>query len=322
MKRKAMILTAMAVILLFAFTAACYAEDAQTLYVAGVKKIQDRQFEKAIKDFEKAIGLNKGFVKAYVGKGLCYFMLDNHKKAIEDFNMAIQRDPENATALFWRGASYLMAGDSKSAIPDFSGVLRKQPENAYSHLFKGIASFRIAKLDDAISDVSKSISANPRKAEPYVIRGLCYWKKKSYDSAVRDFKRGIEIDPSNAYYQLLAYTAKAINGDPSTDDLAKFYGQDAAKKDKMVYQLIGMMLGKVTTDECLKTAEKSEPAKLRGTMIQQAQFFVSSYYQIKGDKEKSKKYLDLAEKGENKLFVMAAIMKMVFYELKGTLEAK
>gem|GEM_PF-1042175 len=322
MRKRNALLMAIAVFMLFAFTAAAYAEDAQTLYVSGIKKVKSRDFEGAINDFGAAIQANKGFVKAYVGRGMCYFMLDRHKQAIDDLNKAIQLDPENVTALFWRGSSYLMAGDSKSAIPDYSGVLRKQPENAYSYLFRGIAYFRLDKLQEAIADVSKCISYNPRKADPYVIRGMCYWKKKMLDSAVRDMKRGVELQPANGYYQLLAYTASALNGDASTDELQKFYGKDDAKKDKIVYQIIGMMLGRETPDSCLKAAEKFEPENLRGTIVQQTQFFMSSYFSIKGDKEKAKKYEDLAMNGENKLFVIQMIVKMIFYELKGDFEIK
>lgn len=312
----------MVVFLLFAFVTASYAEDAQNLYIAGVKKVKDREFEKALTDFSNAIKANKGFVKAYVGRGMCYFMLDNHKKAIADLNEAIQLDPENTTALFWRGASYLMAGDSKSAIPDFGGVLRKQPENSYSYLLRGIANYRLDKLDEAVADSSKAISYNPKKAEPYIIRGLCYWKKELYDSAVRDLKRGVELQPSNSYYQILAYSAQARNGDKSTTDLAKFYEGEDAKQDMVMYQCIGMMLDKAKPEDCLKAAEKYEPANLRGTILQQVQFFISNYFFVKGDKEKSKKYADLAMNGENKLFVVQAVVKMLFYELKGELELK
>lgn len=61
---------------------------------------------------------------------------------------------------------------------------------------------------------------------------------------------------------------------------------------------------------------------IRPTIIQQAQFFVGNYFAIQGDKEKSKKYMDKAMNGENKLFVMQMIVKMIFYELKGELEIK
>jgi len=49
---------------------------------------------------------------------------------------------------------------------------------------------------------------------------------------------------------------------------------------------------------------------------------MSSYFSIKGDREKVKKYEDLAMNGENKLFVIQIIVKMIFYELKGDLEIK
>jgi tetratricopeptide (TPR) repeat protein len=320
MKRITTLIALTAVIVLFAFVTSVFAEDAQTFYIAGVKKIKTRDFEKAIADFDKAIAANKAYVKAYVGRGMCNFMLDKHSKAISDLNMAIQRDPENVTALFWRGSSYMMSGFSKEAISDFTGVLKKQPENSWSYMNRGICQFRLDKLDEAIADASKAVSYNPKRGDPYAIRALCYYKKGKFDSAARDLKYAVEVTPKNAYFQLLSYTASARNGDTSTADLEKFAASEDANTDKYIYKLIGLMLGKVTPEECLKAADAYEPANLKATMKQQAQFFISNYFAIKGDKEKAKKYLDLAMNGENKLFVMQAIVKIQYYELKDNIE--
>jgi len=215
-----------------------------------------------------------------------------------------------------------MLGESKNAIPDYTAVLKQQPENAYSYLMRSMCQFRLEKFEEAIADSSKAISNNPRKAEPFIVRGLCYYKQKKFDSAVRDLKKGVELEPGTAYYQLLAYSAQALNGDKKTDDLAAFFKTlDPAKgKGEISYDAIAMMLGKKSPEDVLKAAEKFEPARLRGTMTQQAQFFVSTYFTITGDKEKAARYLNLAMNGENKLFVMAAIVKMSFYDFKGELE--
>ncbi len=317
MRFRTVISLLLAIAFIFSISSVLYAEDAQSLYISGIKCIKDKDYKKAMGFFDQAIKLNKAYVKAYVGKGICSFMQDNHKKALEDLNRAIQLDPENSTALFWRGTSYLMLGDSKNAIPDYTGVLRKQPENSASYLFRGICHFRMDNLEEAISDVSKSISYNPRKADPFIVRGMSYWKKEKFDSAVRDLQKGVELEPNNGYYQLLAYTAKARGGDLSKDSISAFYAKNHSAKDDLDVMLIGMMIGKVSPDECLKAAEKYEPSHLRGTMLQQVQFFVSNLFELQGDKEKAKKYLDLAMNGENKLFIIQAVVKMGYYDFKG-----
>jgi len=304
-------------VFILSLSSVSHAEDAQSLYVIGIKCVKDKDYKKAMGYFEQAIKLNKAYVKAYVGKGICEFMQDNHRKALESLNKAVQLDPENVTALFWRGTTYLMLGESKNAIPDFTGVLRKQPENSASYLFRGICHFRLDSLEETISDVSKSISFNPRKADPYIVRGMSYFKKEKYDSALRDLTRGVELDPNNAYYQLLAYTVKARGGDMSKDSISAFYEKNHTDKDTLDVMMIGMMIGKVAPDAVLKAAEKFEPENLRGTMIQQAQFFVGNLFYLQGDKEKGRKYVDLAMNGENRLFIIQAIVKMGYYDFKG-----
>ncbi len=315
MKKVLFILSAF--VLLIMMTSICFAQDAQTEFLKGLKKFKSKEYKNAIPHFDAAIKTNKGFVKAYVFRGLSNFLLEEHQKAISDLNFALENDPENVTALFARGQAFLFIGESKKAIADFTSLLRIQPENSWSYMQRGICYFRLDDLKKSMSDLSKSISFNPKRSEAFFIRGMCYWKQKEYEASIRDFKRALDLEPDRAYYQLFYYVAKAMNGDKSLDELKAFQDKNTAKADEFPYYLIDMMLGRKTPAECLKLAEQYQPEKIRGIVVQQTQFVMSSYFTINGDEEKAKKYLHLAANGEEKMFMISGVVKTQFYEFLG-----
>jgi tetratricopeptide (TPR) repeat protein len=291
--------------------------DAQKFFNEGVRLFKKKAYGSAAGNFDKAIEANPGFVKAYSLRGFCNYFLDNYSKALADLNVAVQFDPENVTALFGRGVTHIALGKTREAIADFTSVLEHQPTNAQSYLERGICHFRLGNLSQAINDASRSISGNPRKAAPFVLRGVCYWKEEKFEPAVRDFKMAVEIEPKNVYYHLLQYTARARGGDKdAAKDLREFLDDRKSMESAYPYSLAAMMLGRKSPPECLKAAEIYEPARMRGTVLQQTQFFVAQFFEIQGDKEKAQKYMDLAMKGENNIFLIQPIVKLQYYELK------
>lgn len=107
-------------LLLAAFITGAWAEKtAKDPYKEGFELFEKKHYKEAIPHFDKALEANKNYVKAYVFRGMSYYMLEDHAKAIADLNKAIQMDPENVTALFARGMAFLFTGKSKEAITDF-----------------------------------------------------------------------------------------------------------------------------------------------------------------------------------------------------------
>ena len=313
-KRLVLILVSL---MLAAFITTAFAQTAaKDPYKDGLKLFQKKSYKEAIPCFDQALAVNKNFVKAYVFRGLSYYMLEDHEKAINDLNKAIQMDPENVTALYGRGMAYLFTGKSQKAITDFTMVLQKQPENSLSYFNRAICYYRLNEMKKAVSDASKAISNNPKNARAYFLRGACYWKQELYEAATRDLKRAVELRPDGPNFQLMYYMAKAHMGDISTDQLKAFYEKYQKKADQWPYPAVAMMLGRIEPVDCLKAAEKFEPVKLRATVVQQANFYISGFFFIQKNQEKAEKYMKLAINGENKLFVIQSLIKHEYYQGK------
>ena len=70
-------------------------------------------FDKAIKDFSKAIELDPKNAYAYNNRGLYKYHIQDKAGAIEDYNKAIELDPNNREAYFNK-ANYLFDLGNKS----------------------------------------------------------------------------------------------------------------------------------------------------------------------------------------------------------------
>jgi tetratricopeptide (TPR) repeat protein len=65
------------------------------------------EYEKALKDFQKAVVLSPKMHRAYNGLGYAYRKTGNYPKALENYDIALQISPDFADAIEYRGEAYL-----------------------------------------------------------------------------------------------------------------------------------------------------------------------------------------------------------------------
>jgi tetratricopeptide (TPR) repeat protein len=107
---------------------------------ANAKKPEDRtksegkargEYEKALKDFEKAISFSSTHFSAYNGLGYSYRKLGDYNKALEMYDKALQLAPGFADAVEYRGEAYLglnRIDDAKQAYLELLGLNRKNAD--------------------------------------------------------------------------------------------------------------------------------------------------------------------------------------------------
>lgn len=104
--------------------------DAATSMVKDNKRAYEH--EMIMRDYDRMIQLNPGFVYAYFNRGNLRCSQRDFRAAIQDYNEAIERDPEFAEAYFNRGLARLSLGDINRGIADLSKAGELGIINAYS----------------------------------------------------------------------------------------------------------------------------------------------------------------------------------------------
>ncbi len=82
------------------------------------------EYEEILKEYEKIISLNPGFIYAYYNRAEIFSLEKDFRAAIADYTKAIELEPQFAEAYFNRGLSRLSIGESEEGLDD----LRKAGE--------------------------------------------------------------------------------------------------------------------------------------------------------------------------------------------------
>jgi tetratricopeptide (TPR) repeat protein len=197
------------------------AEPASEAYQQGVSRLDEGDFDAAIKAFTEAIRLEPQLTDAYKRRGFAYGRKGEQEKAIADFSEAIRLAPDDAEAYRNRGVSHGMKGDHDKAIADFTVAIRLEP-NAPTYCNRSTAYFNKNDLDKAIADCTEALRLKPDCAEAYFSRGLSYGKKGDLDKAIADLTAAIRLQPDALLYYNLGVAHK-LNGESgkAVDDLVK-----------------------------------------------------------------------------------------------------
>jgi tetratricopeptide (TPR) repeat protein len=165
---------------------------------------RNRDYELALEDFRKAIELAPRSARAYLDRGICYLSHRALAKALDDLNRAVNLSPEFALAHFYRGIDHELMGHSDEALDDFDEAIRQAPSFADAYLNRAAIRRKQKRLDDALDDYSKVIALKPRGAEGYFRRGSVLLDLGESAKAVDDFTRAVELETPNA----LAYFSR------------------------------------------------------------------------------------------------------------------
>jgi len=168
--------------------------DTESMTFAALDSLSKRtisEFENlSPKEQKNAINYNK------VGNE--YHFQKNYNKAIEYYTKAIELDPDNAKYYNSRGVSYNWLKEYEKAIADASKSIELDPGKAFYYNNRGASYNWLNEYEKAIADHSKAIELNPNNALFYSERGKNYYWLKEYEKAIVDYSKAIELDPDNA----------------------------------------------------------------------------------------------------------------------------
>lgn len=104
-------------------------DKTDSLVQRGIAHRQEGDFEKAIADFEEAIGINRENAHAWYQRALTWGHMGEYQRAINDFNRAITLDRDYAEAYADRGYAQFCLGDYGSAVRDFESAIHLNPND-------------------------------------------------------------------------------------------------------------------------------------------------------------------------------------------------
>ena len=99
-------------------------QTAQDFFKEGLAKHKKKDYEGAIKEYNKAIKLIANYRDAYYNKATCEAILKDNDAALADFGKVIEIDPKYAKGYFGRAQAYISQDKTKEALPDLNAAVK------------------------------------------------------------------------------------------------------------------------------------------------------------------------------------------------------
>ena len=155
--RPALRLAALCVVLVLIYMAACErsSREAESFTSAGVTHFQMGEYDRAIRDFDRALSLRPGLVVAWRNRALAYREKGDYERAIADYDQASMLAPSDARVVTDRGATYVLLGDYRQALRDFDRAIALKPDHAPALEQRGRTHFFLGNFAQAAADLQR-----------------------------------------------------------------------------------------------------------------------------------------------------------------------
>ena len=200
------LLAIIGIILIFLLLRNCSSRDAKYYHNRGVDRAESGKYDKAEKDFENAIDIDKSYIDPYISRGEMYLQNGDYQSAKYDLDEAILIDPKNWYAYYLRGVANMRLATSKYsrmneyAINDFTSsiALESSYENGKSFYYRGKV-YQFTNNDNSCADFYQACEFNTLDACE-IIDQICRPKTgfKPYDKifgpGITTGDRDFEVD--------------------------------------------------------------------------------------------------------------------------------
>ena len=149
-------------------------ERAQILANIGRLYLKDGSYEKAVSEYQKAIGMDPQLVSAYNGIGVAYTMLEKYSAAIAAQQKALEIQPDFTKAHAGLGLAHFRQNKIELALEHYRQAVALDPQFLEGHLKIAMILLNQKRYAEATDAYLAVVALNPDDAEAYHNLGLCY----------------------------------------------------------------------------------------------------------------------------------------------------
>ena len=179
-------------------------KKANEYYLIGNKYFSDKDYAKAILNWEKVIEFDKDVFSVYNNLGIGYKLLKDYDKAIWYYKKGIEFDKNDKNVYFNLGIVYQNLKEYDNAILNYKKAIELDKNFTGSYNNLGVIYKLLNDKDKAILNYNKAIESNKNFTSAYVNLGNILHDLYNYDKAILNYKKAIELDKNHAeaYYNL------------------------------------------------------------------------------------------------------------------------
>ena len=197
-------------------------------YELGKVYIEQKEYQAALKQFNKATRLKKDYGEAYREKGIALFylrrFLGSEKAILKSFklnpaqpniatdlgsiyltngsfnkafrHLKVAQNRENNLHIVFNnlGAAYAKTGESKEALKLWKQALQINPGIPETHINMGVVYEKIGDKKKALTAYQKALNLDESNAMAYFNLGVIYAKEKKFQKAVKEWETALSLE--------------------------------------------------------------------------------------------------------------------------------
>lgn len=171
------------------------------------------EYAKALADFDKAVKLNRGFSRAYLGRGLVHDEFGAETKALADLDRAIELDRGDWSAYYSRATVLRGGGDLDAALADLAKAAEHASNKPQVALLRALIRAERGEYAGARADINKVIADGGSDASGYYARAAVAFAEQRLDAASDDLDRALAAESKFAAAHMLKGRILEAEGD-------------------------------------------------------------------------------------------------------------
>jgi len=159
-----------------------------------------RQYKKALAEYERAIEVDPTFVYGYTNRADVFRAQRKYEEALAECERAIELDPNSSMALSAKAEVLIESGQSDRAIIVLEGALELNPDNDWICCLQGLANSIMGKARQATRNYQEAkrhaevrLVADPRDSRVQYNLALYHLVAGDQEKARAAYERGVDV---------------------------------------------------------------------------------------------------------------------------------
>jgi eukaryotic-like serine/threonine-protein kinase len=172
-------------------------QQAIALAQEAAQLLQNKQYDKALELYDRAIAVKSNFAEAYAGRCETLNRLDRLEDALVSCNDALAYKPDYPEALWSQGNVQLLRNRPYDALALYEEVTALKPDFAPGWVKRGVALQKLGRSAEALVALDKGIVLERDSFEAWVTKGEALLNLQRYDAALTALNKALQLQPDD-----------------------------------------------------------------------------------------------------------------------------
>jgi tetratricopeptide (TPR) repeat protein len=184
-------------------------------YHLGRVGIESKQFDAAVKNFERAIAVNPSFEPAYLALGTLHEVRQEREQAIAVYRRYLDGiNPRNREVRQHLVQLFITAKDYQAALAELERILAEDPDDLDAQLRVSLMYGEMKEYSKAIERLQRILVVRPAELKVRDYLGYLFEENKEHEKALEAYELNLKLEPTYFEGQLhlgvLLYRLKRI----------------------------------------------------------------------------------------------------------------